>query len=182
MSYIFTTHAMFCHETTTRGYCQHCQRDVSIYRTCINCRRLFSIRSVTNPDKHLWTRCKPCFFQNIFLTRSNQENWRNTFQREHRTTFEEDREHQTTFEEDRELIQNYCDTEEKLLLEKIPCDIEIAKECCVCSGSTTLLAISCRHVVCFECIQQIIKIDKKCPLCRNLFEKENLRKILPIKI
>ena len=54
-----------------------------------------------------------------------------------------------------------------------PKDTPLSDECVVCFENDRLLITGCRHVVCSECI---VKINGKCPVCREPIRKSLIKK------
>ena len=58
--------------------------------------------------------------------------------------------------------------------------IQSQEECAVCYELPTEPVITnCKHVYCRECITRAIKLQRKCPLCRNPLSEDNLLEPAP---
>lgn len=63
----------------------------------------------------------------------------------------------------------------KFILSSIPMAIARSKECTVCLEQDDPLLMPCGHTVCFGCVIRLKK--DSCPVCRDLFKKEQLRRL-----
>lgn len=67
-------------------------------------------------------------------------------------------------------------------LEDIPKAIERSKECTIClenGEETSPILLPCGHTMCFSCTVSYMKnkVNGKCPLCRQLFKKHEMRRL-----
>lgn len=67
------------------------------------------------------------------------------------------------------------DENKVILQEALRLYIENQEECPVCFDPLSSPVIThCKHVYCRDCITKVIKIQGKCPMCRNKLDEDNL--------